>query len=160
MSFCEANVDPLWQQPMTEEFQFVGSLIYLTVTRPDIVHAVHIVSQLMAAPRTSHHSDVLHILRYLKGTFLYGLHFSSHSSLTLSGYSDVDWSGDPIDCRWTTSLCFFLDDSFIFWRNKKQTLVSRSSAESEYHALTNSTSELLLFLSHLLLLFTATIRVL
>ncbi|CAA0837976.1 cysteine-rich RLK (RECEPTOR-like protein kinase) 8, partial [Striga hermonthica] len=57
--------------------QLVGSLIYLTVTWPDIAHVVHIVSQFMATPRTTHHSAVLHILRYVKGTLLHGLHFSA-----------------------------------------------------------------------------------
>ncbi|CAA0806920.1 cysteine-rich RLK (RECEPTOR-like protein kinase) 8 [Striga hermonthica] len=123
--------------------QLVGSLIYLTVTRPDIAHAVHIVSQFIAAPRTTHHSAVLHILRYVKGTLLHGLHFSTSSSLSLSGYSDADWAGDPTDRRSNTGYCFFLGDSLVSWRSKKQTLVSRSSAESEYRALADSTAELL-----------------
>ena len=63
--------------------QLVGSLIYLTVTRPDISYAVHVVSQFMATPRSSHYAVVLIILRYLKGTIFDGFHFSSHSSLTL-----------------------------------------------------------------------------
>ncbi|XP_051121638.1 uncharacterized mitochondrial protein AtMg00810-like [Andrographis paniculata] len=124
--------------------QLVGSLIYLTVIRPDIANAVHIVSQFMAALRTSHHSAVLHIFRYVNGTFMHGLHFSSHSSLTRSGYS-ADWAGDPIDRRSTTSLYFFLGDPLIFWRNKKQTLVSHLSAKSKYRAPADSTSELLWF---------------
>ncbi|XP_051135456.1 uncharacterized mitochondrial protein AtMg00810-like [Andrographis paniculata] len=123
--------------------QLVGSLIYLYVTRPYIAYAVHIVSQFMADPRTSHHSVVLHILCYVKGTLLHGLHFSSHSCLTLSGYSDTDWVGDPTDRHSTTRFCFFLGDSFISWLSKKHTFVSRSSAESEYRALADSTSELL-----------------
>ncbi|KAA0058546.1 putative mitochondrial protein [Cucumis melo var. makuwa] len=77
--------------------QLVGSLIYLTVTRPDIAYAVHIVSQFMAAPRTVHFTAVLRILRYIKGTLGHGLQFSSQSSLVLSGYSDADWAGDPFD---------------------------------------------------------------
>uniref|UniRef100_A0A2N9F2K6 Integrase catalytic domain-containing protein n=1 Tax=Fagus sylvatica TaxID=28930 RepID=A0A2N9F2K6_FAGSY len=84
--------------------QLVGSLVYLTVTRPDISYAVHIVSQFMAAPRSLHYAAVLRILRYLKGTLFHGLHFSSQSSLTLQAYSDVDWAGDPTDRRSTTEL--------------------------------------------------------
>jgi len=57
--------------------QLVGSLMYLTVTRPDIAYAVHIVSQFMAAPRTIHFTAVLRILRYVKGTLGHGLQFSS-----------------------------------------------------------------------------------
>ncbi|XP_051149228.1 uncharacterized mitochondrial protein AtMg00810-like [Andrographis paniculata] len=90
--------------------QLVRSLIYLTVTRPDIAYAVHIVTR---------------------------------SSLVLTGYSDADWAGDPSDHRSTTGFCFFLGDSLISWRSKKQTVVSRSSAESEYRALADTTTELL-----------------
>ena len=57
--------------------QLVRSLIYLTVTRPNISYAVHIVSQFMAAPCSLHYAAVLRILRYLKGTLFHGLHFSS-----------------------------------------------------------------------------------
>ena len=93
--------------------QLVGSLIYLTVTRPHISYAVHVVSQFMAAPRSPHYASVLRILRYLKGTIFDGLHFSSHSSLTLQAYSDADWAGDPTDRRYTTGYCFLLGDSLI-----------------------------------------------
>ena len=66
--------------------QLVGSLIYLTVTRPDISYAIHAVSQFMVAPRFPHYVVVLKILRYLKDTIFDSLHFSSHSSLTLQTY--------------------------------------------------------------------------
>ena len=65
-------------------------LIYLTVTRPDIFYVVHVVSHFMAAPRSPHYAAVIRILRYLKGTIFDGLHFSSHSSLTLQALSDAD----------------------------------------------------------------------
>ncbi|XP_050941515.1 uncharacterized mitochondrial protein AtMg00810-like [Cucumis melo] len=70
--------------------QLVGSLIYLTVTRPDIAYVVHIVRQFMTAPRTIHFTVVLRILRYIKETLGHGLLFSSQFSLVLSGYSDAD----------------------------------------------------------------------
>nr|XP_017239931.1 PREDICTED: uncharacterized mitochondrial protein AtMg00810-like [Daucus carota subsp. sativus] len=123
--------------------QLVGSLIYLTVTRPDIAHAVHIVSQFMTAPRTPHFSAVLHILRYVKGSIFHGLHYSFDSSLELHAYSDADWGGDPTTRCSTTGFCFFLGDSLISWRSKKQSLSSRSSAESEYRALADTTQELI-----------------
>ena len=123
--------------------QLVGSLIYLTVTRPDISYAVHVVSQFMAAPRSPHYAVVLMILRYLKGIIFDGLHFSSHSSLTLQAYSDADWAGDPTDRRSTTGYCFLLGDSLISWRSKKQTVVARSSTGAEYRALAATTAELI-----------------
>ncbi|GFZ02718.1 hypothetical protein Acr_15g0013260 [Actinidia rufa] len=97
--------------------QLVGSLIYLTVTRPDISHAVHIVSQFMSTPRSTHYAAALRILRYVKGA--------------------------PTDRRSTTGYCFFLGDSLISWRSKKQSVVARSSTEAEYRALADATSELL-----------------
>uniref|UniRef100_A0A2N9HNI8 Uncharacterized protein n=1 Tax=Fagus sylvatica TaxID=28930 RepID=A0A2N9HNI8_FAGSY len=123
--------------------QLVGSLVYLTVTRPDISYAIHIVSQFMAAPRSLHYTAVLRILRYLKGTLFHGLHFSSQPSLTLQAYSDADWAGDPTDRRSTTGYCFLLGDSLISWRSKKQSVVARSSTEAEYRALADTTTELL-----------------
>ena len=110
--------------------QLVGSLIYLTVTRPDISFAVHVVNQFMAAPRSPHYAAVLRILRYLKGTIFDGLNFSSHSSLTLQTYLDADWASDPTNRRSTTGYCFFIGDSLISWRSKKQIVVAGSSTEA------------------------------
>jgi hypothetical protein len=122
--------------------QLVVSLIYLTVTRPDISYAVHLVSQFMSAPRSTHYAVVLHILHYVKGTLFQGLHFSSHSSLELRAYFDADWACDPTDRPSTTGYCFLLGTSLISWRSKKQSVV-RSSIEVEYCALADTTSELL-----------------
>jgi hypothetical protein len=123
--------------------QLVGSLIYLTVTRPDLAYAVHLVSQFMTTPRLVHYVVVLRILYYVKGALFHGLPFSSHSSLDLRVYSDADWAGDPTDRRSTTGYCFLLGDSLISWRSKKQSVVTHSSTEAEYRALADTTSELL-----------------
>uniref|UniRef100_A0A2N9H0E6 CCHC-type domain-containing protein n=1 Tax=Fagus sylvatica TaxID=28930 RepID=A0A2N9H0E6_FAGSY len=141
-----ARLTPLDGTPLRDATlyrQLVGSLVYLTVTRPDIAHAVHLVSQFLSAPHSTHYAAVLHILRYIKGTMFHGLHFSAHSTLDLCAYSDADWAGDPTDRRSTTGFCFFLGDSLISWRSKKQHIVSRSSTEAEYRALADTTSELL-----------------
>ena len=123
--------------------QLVRSLVYLTVTCPDITFAIHQVSQFLSAPRSTHYAAVLHILRYVKGTLFHGLYYSSHSSLELGAYSDADWAGDPTDRRSTTGFCFFLGSSLISWRSKKQTVIARSSTEAEYRALADTTQELI-----------------
>jgi hypothetical protein len=97
----------------------------------------------LAAPHSTYYVAVLHILHYIKGTMFHGLHFSAHSTLDLCAYSDADRVGDPTDCRSTTGFCFFLGDSLISWRSKKQHIVSRSSTETKYRALTDTTSEIL-----------------
>ena len=88
-----AKLTPLDGEPIsdaTRYCQLVGSLIYLTVTCPDISHAVGIVSKFMDAPCSLHYAAVLWILRYVKGILYHGLHYSSWSSLELHAYSDVD----------------------------------------------------------------------
>lgn len=61
--------------------QLIGSLIYLTVTKPNIAYVIHIVSQFMAAPHTTYFVIVLRVLRYIKSTLLHGLHFSTQLHL-------------------------------------------------------------------------------
>ncbi|XP_026451406.1 uncharacterized protein LOC113351678 [Papaver somniferum] len=123
--------------------QLEGSLNYLTITRPYISHDVHIVSQFMSVPRSTHYAAVLRILRYIKGSLYQGMCFSSKSDLTLRAYSDFDSAGDVTNRRSITGYCVFLGDSLISWRSKKQSVVSRSSAEAEYRSLAHTTSELI-----------------
>lgn len=140
-----AKFSPTDGTPLTDATlyrQLVGSLVYLTVTRPDLAYAVHLVSQFMAAPRTHHYAAVLRILRFVKGTLFQGLYFPFNSSLELKAFSDSDWGGDLTDRRSTTGYCFFLGDSLISWRSKKQNVVARSSTKAEYRALADTTSEL------------------
>ena len=93
--------------------RLVSSLVYLTVTRPDISYVVHQVSQYLSAPRLTHYAAVLRILRYLKGTLFHGLFYSAQSPLILHAFSDYDWAGDPTDRRSTTGYCFLLGSSLI-----------------------------------------------
>lgn len=120
----------------------VGSLVYLTITRPDIAHAVHVVSQFVTSPTTVHWAAVLRILRYLRGTRFQSLLFSSSSSLELRAYSDADWAGDPTDRKSVTGFCIFLGDSLISWKSKKQDVVAVSSTEAEYRAMALTTREI------------------
>ena len=123
--------------------QLVWSLIHLTVTRPDISFAIHVVNQFMAAPRSPHYAVVLRILRYLKDTIFDGLYFSSYSSLTLQAYSDANWAGDPTNRQSTIGYYFLLGDSLISWRSKKQTVVACSSTKAKYRALAATIVELI-----------------
>ncbi|CAL2273919.1 unnamed protein product [Prunus armeniaca] len=120
----------------------VGSLVYLTITRPDIAYAVHIVSQFVSSPTTLHWAAVIRILRYLRGTLFQSLLLPSTSTLELRAFSDASWASDPFDRKSTTGYCIFLGDSLISWKSKKQSVVSRSSAEAEYRAMASTAAEI------------------
>ena len=119
MNACLITLDDTPLSDATLYHQLVGSLVYLTVTRPDITHAVHLVSQFLSAPHFTHYAAMIHIFRYIKGTMFHRFHFSAHSTLDLCAYSDTDWAEDPIDCHSTTEFCFFLGDYLISWHSKK-----------------------------------------
>ena len=93
--------------------QLVGSLIYLTITRPDISYAVHIVSKFMHSPLHIHLDAVRCIIRYLIGSPTRGLLFPTKSALHLTTYSDADWVGCPDTRKSITGRCVFLGDALI-----------------------------------------------
>jgi hypothetical protein len=77
--------------------QIIGSLMYLTNTRPDICFAVNTLSQFLEEPRRVHLVAAKHVMRYLKGTMDYGLSYDGDHDFTLSGYTDADWAGSVAD---------------------------------------------------------------
>jgi hypothetical protein len=90
----------------------VGSLIYLGVTRPNILYTVHILSQFVSAPTQIHYSH-LRVLRYLRGSIFHRLFFPRSSSLQLHTYCDATWASDPSNHRSLSVYCVFLGGSLI-----------------------------------------------
>ncbi|XP_057774764.1 uncharacterized mitochondrial protein AtMg00810-like [Salvia miltiorrhiza] len=121
----------------------IGALQYLTLTRPDIAFSVNKLTQFLAYPTDLHWLTCKRVLRYLKGTSTLALQFTPSSHLRLVGFSDTDYASCPDDRRSTGGHCVFFGDNLLLWSSKKQPVVSRSSAESEYHSLANITTELI-----------------
>ncbi|GAV61090.1 hypothetical protein CFOL_v3_04618 [Cephalotus follicularis] len=127
-----------------EKYQrLVGKLNYLTVTRPDIAFSVSVVSQFLASPKITHWNAVIRILRYLKGNPGRELVYRYYGHRRVKGFSDADWAGSPVDRRSTTGYCVFVGGNLVSWKSEKQSVVARSSAESEYRAMAHTTCELM-----------------
>ncbi|GJR24469.1 putative ribonuclease H-like domain-containing protein [Tanacetum coccineum] len=121
----------------------IGSLMYLTASRPDIMFAVCACSRFQVTPKTSHLNAVKRIFRYLKGKPKLGLWYPRVSSFDLEAYSDSDYAGANLDRKSTTGGCQFLGRRLISWQCKKQTIVATSTTEAEYVAAANCCGQVL-----------------
>jgi hypothetical protein len=110
----------------------IGSLLYLTASRPDIIFSVCLCAHFQANPKESHLKGLKRILRYLKHIPNIGLCYPKGANHTLVGFSDSDFAGCPVDRKSTSGACHFLGRSLVSWSSKKQNLVALSTAEAEY----------------------------
>jgi hypothetical protein len=119
--------------------QIVGSLLYLTHSRPDLFYAVGPVSRFMQELHEIHWKAAKCILRYIHGTITFGIHYAIDSTLDLIGFTDSDWAGDDIDHNSTFGYSPSLGFRPICWPSKKQVAISLSLAETEYRGVVNIT---------------------
>ena len=135
---------PLYQR-------LVGSITYLAIcTRPDLAYAAMALGQFNSVPTRAHLICAKGVLRYLAGTVSLSLQFPSPSSVRLPdlsspspayGLSDADWASDEKDRKSISGYSFFFFNSLVSWSSRKQRIVSTSSTELEYYALTNTFKE-------------------
>jgi hypothetical protein len=130
-----------WTIDATLYRQMIGSLMYLTNTRPDICFPVNTLSQCMVDPRQVHLVAAKHVLRYLKGTINYGLRYARDCNFCLVGYTDSDWADSVPDWKSTFGCCFSSGSAMIAWRSQKQTRVTLSTTEAEYIVACAASSE-------------------
>jgi hypothetical protein len=119
----------------------VGKLLFLTKTRPDITHALSVVSRFMHNPQEAHLQAAKHVLRYMRRYPDFGLFFKQGEDNRLHGYTDADYGQDVDDRIYVGAYIFFLGTSPISWNSKKQNSTSRSSCESEHRALAQCSCE-------------------
>ncbi|XP_050914934.1 secreted RxLR effector protein 161-like [Lathyrus oleraceus] len=112
----------------------IGSLLYLTASRPDIMFSVCLCARFQANPKESHLTAVKRIMKYLKGTTNIGLWYPKGSICNLVGYSDADYAGSKIDQKSTSGACHILGNALVSWACKKQACVALSTDEEEYIA--------------------------
>ncbi|GJV76764.1 hypothetical protein Tco_1508348, partial [Tanacetum coccineum] len=121
----------------------IGSLMYLTTSRPNIMFVVCACSRFQVTPKTSHLHAVKRIFRYLKGKPKLGLWYPRVSSFDLEAYSDSDYAGANLDRKSTTGGCQFLGRRLISWQCKKHTIMDISTIEAEYVAAANCHGQVL-----------------
>ncbi|XP_028098760.1 uncharacterized protein LOC114298399 [Camellia sinensis] len=114
--------------------QIVGSLMYLTTTRPDIMHAVSLISRYMENPTQLHLLAAKRIFRYLVGTINFGILYRKEGNFGLLGFTDSDYAGDPDDRRSTSGYVFMMGSCVVSWSSKKQQIVTLSITEAEFVA--------------------------
>ncbi|KAL6513463.1 hypothetical protein OROGR_020949 [Orobanche gracilis] len=114
--------------------KLIGSLLYLTTSRPDIQFVVGVCARYQVAPKESHFTIAKRILKYVKGTVDVGLWYPKEGELDLVGYIDSDLGGCKLYRKSTSGNCHFLGPRLVSWFSKKQLANSLSTTESEYYA--------------------------
>ncbi|GKC76397.1 hypothetical protein Tco_1127171 [Tanacetum coccineum] len=128
----------------------IGSLMYLTSSRPDIMFVVCACARYQVNPKVSHLHAVKRIFRYLKGQPKLGLWYPKDSPFDLVAYTDSDYAGASLDRKSTIGGCQFLGCRLISWQCKKQTVVANSTTEAEYVAASSCCGQVLWIQNQLL----------
>jgi len=121
----------------------IGSLLYLTASRPDILFSVCLCARFQSDPREPHLTAVKRIFRYLKGTTNLGLLYKKYSDYKLVGFCDADYAGDRIERKLTSGNCQFLGDNLISWVSKRQATIALSTTETEFISAASCCTQLL-----------------
>ncbi|GJW92585.1 retrovirus-related pol polyprotein from transposon TNT 1-94 [Tanacetum coccineum] len=110
----------------------IGSLMYLTSSRPDLIYVVCLCARYQAKPTEKHLNVVKRIFRYLKGTINMGLWYSKDTGMSMTAYADADHAGCQDTRPSTSGSAQFLGDKLVSWSSKKQKCTAISSTEAEY----------------------------
>ena len=109
--------------------QIIGSLMYLTNTRPDICFVVNTLIQYMVNTKDIHLVGAKHMMTYLKGDLDYGLRYASSGEIRLHGFTDLDWEGSAKDRNNTLGCGFSFGSGMISWFSRKQSNITLRTKE-------------------------------
>ena len=124
-----------------EYSQIIGRLMYLmNCSRPDLAYAVSRLSRYTSKPGKSHWMAIIRVLRYLRHTQNYRLHYTRYPAV-LEGCSDANWISDSNDTKSTSVNVFTLGGAAVSWKSSKKTCIARSTMESEFIALDKTGEE-------------------
>jgi len=122
--------------------EMIGSLMYLAVmTRPDITFPISILSRYLESASITHLKAASRVFRYLSGTRGLVLKLGGEKPL-VHGYSDADWASQP-DRHSMSGFVYFLGMGAVSWSSKRQPIITLSSTESEYVALTHASKDII-----------------
>ncbi|GJR38685.1 hypothetical protein Tco_1214369 [Tanacetum coccineum] len=127
----------------------IGTLLYLTASRPDLQFAICMCARYQARPTEKHLNAVKRIFRYLKGTVHRGLWYPKDSSFALTAFADADHAGCQDTRRSTSGSIQLLGDRLVSWSSKRQKSAAISSTEAEYIALSGCCAQVLWMRSQL-----------
>ena len=101
----------------------IGSLLYLTASRPDISYNVRVCARYQADPKESHMIALKRIIKYVKTTANFGVWYIKDTNDILAGYFDTDWTGNADDRKSTSGGCFYVGNNLVFWMSKKHLFI-------------------------------------
>ena len=112
----------------------IGSLLYLTASKPDISYSMRVCAKYQANPKESHMIVLKRIVKHVKSTANFSVWYSKDTDDVLAGYFDADWPSNANDRKSTLGGCFYMSNNLITWMSKKQNSISLSTAEAKYIA--------------------------
>nr|GEZ56567.1 retrovirus-related Pol polyprotein from transposon TNT 1-94 [Tanacetum cinerariifolium] len=133
----------------TKYRSMIGALMYLTSSRPNIVHATCLCARYQVKPTEKHLKEVKKIFRYLQGTVNKGLWYTKDSGFELTGFSDADYAGCKDTFKSTSDGAQFLGEKLVSWSSKKQDCMTLSTVEAEYVSLSACCAQVLWMRTHL-----------
>ncbi|XP_030930911.1 secreted RxLR effector protein 161-like [Quercus lobata] len=121
----------------------IGSLLYLTASRPDVSYSVGVFARYQANPKESHMIALKRIIKYVKTTADFGVWYNKDTNDILARYSDADWAENADNRKSTSGGCFYVGNNLVSWMSKKQNSISLSTAEAEYIVASSCCTQLL-----------------